>query len=197
MYHDVPEIITDDIDVGDEIHISGEKFNVINQTDDTVTMLAKYNLGIDYRQSTTENPVTFASSDGWEYTPGPKEIDIQEWSTNHKTYVNEYVEYLKKTLGDNTINGDLITLKELKSLGCTIKDDYSITTENTCVNNSYKEWLVNGQNWWTRSAESTSSRSVWHVYFDGSINSHGYSYNYGIRPVITISKQTLRKLNKV
>ena len=58
-------------------------------------MLAQYNLGPDYKQSTTTEYVSFSDTDGWEYEPGPKEIDIQTWSTNPKTYVNSYVSYLK------------------------------------------------------------------------------------------------------
>jgi hypothetical protein len=42
-------------------------------------MLAQYNLGTDYRQSTDSNGVKFADIDGWEYSPGPKEIDVQTW----------------------------------------------------------------------------------------------------------------------
>ena len=79
-------------------------------------MLAQYNLGTDYRQSTTTNYVIFSDTDGWEYTPGPKEIDIQIWSTNPKTYVNAYVEYLKTELEDDSVTGDLITLKDSLNL---------------------------------------------------------------------------------
>ena len=67
------------ISIGTKISIGEEEFNVISQTDDTVTKLAQYNIGTDYRQSENENRVTFSDTGGWEYTPGPKEIDIQTW----------------------------------------------------------------------------------------------------------------------
>ena len=190
--------------VGQEITLGEEKFNVISATKTTVTMLAQYNLGTDYRQTTTENYVTFSDESGWEYTPGPKEIDIQTWSTYPKTYVNEYVKYLSGVTGDASLIGDLITLNELKLLGCTINDDYSGTSALGCLSSSYYSWLVNEQLWWTRSAGSTGYYSdgniVWVVLsksFSGGLNTGEITGSYGptggIRPVITISKETLEK----
>ena len=196
---DLIEIVTDDIDVGDEIPIGEEKFNVISQTDDTVTMLAQYNLGTDYKQTEEQNYVAFSDRDGWEYEPGPKEIDIQTWSTNPKTYVNDYVEYIKKELDDDSVTGNLITLKELKSLGCNVRDDYSTFEGKENCGGSYTPyniWLVNGQAWWTRSAYSGNSK-IWFVRISGGLGFSSYDYDsyIGIRPTITISKETLKKLN--
>ena len=189
------------ISVGDVYSLNEETFNVISQTEDTVTMLAQYNLGTDYRQteSTTSNEygVKFASTEGWEYTPGPKEIDIQTWSTNPKTYVNEYVSYLQSKTGSTSIAGNLITLAELKALGCTINDDYTYTSGLTCVNSEHANWLVNGQNWWTRSAYPDSSYGVWRVRTSGVLVGDDYSNtNSGVRPVITVSKSAFSAYNK-
>ena len=190
------------VSVGDVMTLGTEipqTFNVISTTDDTVTMLASNVLGTDYRQTTSttysEYGVAFASTNGWGYTPGPKEIDIQTWSTNPKDYVNSYVSYLQTETGDTSITSNLITLAELKTLGCTINDDYSYTSGLTCANSSNAEWLVNGQYWWTRSANTASSGGVWSVHPDGYLYSTGY-YNtfYGVRPVITISKADLESL---
>ena len=179
-------------DIGTEISIGAEKFNVIRQTDDTVTLLAQYNLGTDYRQSTTSNDGTFADSDGWEYSPGPKEINIPSFDGNARTYVNECVTYLQGETGDTTLSGNLITLTELKGLGCTINDDYSHMSGLTCANSSYKTWLVNGQYWWTRSALSSNSTYVWFVHPDDHLYSIDYFVSNGVRPVITISKEALK-----
>ena len=111
--------------IGEEITIANETFNVISDNGDTITMLAQYNLGTNYRQSTTAKSVSFSNSNGWAYTPGPKEIDIQAFDGNVKTHVNEYVSYLKSEIGDSTLTGTLITMSELKSLGCTITENYS------------------------------------------------------------------------
>ena len=162
-------------------------------------MLASYVLGTDYRQtkSTTsgEYGVSFASTYGWEYTPGPKEIDIQTWSTKPKTYVNEYVSYLQEETGDTSITGDLITLAELGTLSCTYPSDYSYVSaasERTCANSSNASWLVKGQHWWTRSALPDIYNIVWLVDTSGALNSNRcHATDYGVRPVITISKSEI------
>lgn len=176
-------------DIGAEVSILNEKFNVISQTVETVTMLAQYNLGPDYRQSKTENNVTFSESNGWEYTPGPKEIDIQLYDGNAKTYINKYVDYLVEVTQDASISGDLITLKQLKKIGCTVTDDYS--DGNSCAE-YYGAWLKNDQAWWTRSANSGGGVGVWLVYKSGVIGRNAYNTSYTIRPVIKISKETLK-----
>ena len=162
-------------------------------------MLAQYNLGTDYKQSSVQNSVKFADTYGWEYTPGAKEIDIQTWSTNPKTYVNAYVEYLKEELGDDTVTGDLITLKDLEELGCTVPSDYAWGSGGwNCYDSPYG-WIANGQYWWTRSAYSRSYNNVWYVSTDGYLSYDYYrsSNSYAVRPFITISKETLRNLDKI
>ena len=182
--------------VGREITLGSEKFNIISENDTTVTMLAQYNLGTNYWQSTTLNSVFFTrTSAGWEYTPGPKEIDVQLWSTNYiAPYLNNYVAYLAEMTGDSTLSGDLITLSDLKELGCTIQSDYSNTGEETCVNSEYSSWLINGQYWWTKSASSNGAPThVWYFRNDGILDSGaGTNISNGVRPVITISKETLK-----
>jgi hypothetical protein len=112
-----------------------------------------------------------------------------------KTLLNNYVSYLQTELGDTTISGDLITLTELKGLGCTINDDYSYSYELNCAKSSYESWLVNDQNWWTRSALPINARHVWYVSYYGTLFTNTYnSVEYGVRPVITISKETLKNL---
>lgn len=185
------------IAVGDEMIIGTEKFNVISQTEDTLTMLAQDVLGTNYRQSDEYNYFEFSSSVGWENTPGPKEIDIQVWSTKPKTYVNEYVAYLKSETGENNISGNLITMKELKTLGCTISEDYSFTSGLTCNGSSYKSWLVISKNWWTRSASPDNPHYIWFVGnagdFGSALGIEIYS-GIGVRPIITIPKNLI-KLN--
>jgi hypothetical protein len=194
---DLVEIITDDIDVGDEIAIGSEHFNVISQTEDTVAMLAKYSLGEDYKQSESGKGMGFSSSRGWEYTPGPKEIDIQQYDGPVKRYLNAYVDYLKTLLKNDAIAGDLISLKELENLGCEISSDYSSNLENVkCDNSSYKSWLINGITW-TRSASSSNDKSVWLMYNNGVLMATTFTSAYPFRPVITISKETLRNLDKI
>ena len=184
-------------EVGKVVSIGNEKFNVISDNGNTVTMLAQYNLDTSYRQSTTENAVTFSDVAGWTYSPGPKEIDIQQYDGNAKTYVNEYVSYLKRLVGDSSLTGNLISMTELKSLGCTITDDYGYSTTLNCNNSLYTSWLLNSQKMWTRSAFNQTTGFVWSMWGTGVFyyNSYNGSDNAvrGIRPIITVSKNALFK----
>lgn len=195
---DVPTNLEGTYSIGEEITIGTEKFNIIKIEYSTVTMLAQYNLGTDYRQSTTVNNQIFATSSGWEYTPGPKEIDIQIWSSNPKTYINEYVTFLQSETGDLSLSGDLITLKELSNLGCVYPSEYELTNlqeTRTCENSIHIEWLANEQFWWTKSAESTNENEIWRVDSNGLLDTSNFAINdgwsRGIRPTITISKEIL------
>ena len=163
-------------------------------------MLAQFNLDSTYRQSEMEKRVSFSNSDGWEYTTGPNEIDIQQYDGNVKTYVNAYVSYLQRETGDSTLTGTLITLSELEDLGCTISEDYSYSWSAgfTCENSDNAEWLVNKQDWWTHSVILDYSSHIWVVCYDGILSFAAYNDNNGalggVRPVITISKDTLANL---
>ena len=100
-------------------------------------------------------------------------------------------------MGDDSVTGDLITLKELETLGCTVPSAYewkSDSSAKTCTNSPYKSWLVNSQLWWTRSAFSTEWGFVWCANYKGSLDVYYYADGYGVRPVITISKETLKGL---
>ena len=81
--------------IGREIAIGEEKFNIISDNGDTITMLAQYNIGTENKQSRSHNGVFFSNSRGWEYTPGPKEIEIQQYDGETKTLLNNYVSYLE------------------------------------------------------------------------------------------------------
>lgn len=182
-------------DVGEEINIGDEYFNVISDNGDTITMLAQYNLGSNYKQSTEINGMGFTDGEhSWEYTPGPKEIDVQTWAVAPKNYINEYVSYLSQFLGTTDLSGDLITLNRLGKLGCTFPEDYSYDI-GSCSSSPYIDWLFNGQKWWTRSAQSDDSdRYIWMVdETDGLYSTHYGNYFVGVRPIITISKEYLYK----
>ena len=179
--------------VGNEVGIGNEKFNIISETDTAITMLAKYNLSTSYTQTEDYNYLSFSSHNGWVYTPGPKEIDVQSFDGNVKTYINEYVKYLKSLIGDENLKGDLISLTELKILGCTVEDDYSDSGGLTCSGSSNFEWLYNGTKWWTKSVSAGYSDRVWRFSADGSLYLYFYGNTAGIRPVITVSKEVLNK----
>ena len=110
---------------------------------------------------------------------------------------NNYVLYLQTETGISSISGNLITLAQLKELGCTINDDYRRTSGLTCANSKHADWLITNQNWWTRSVVTSNSWNLWVVLSSvksGELFIYDYSDGRIIRPVITISKSDLKSL---
>lgn len=181
----------DKIDIGDEVDMFGEKFNIIEANEANIVMLAKYNISLEYKQSNNSNLVVFSQGYGWEYTPGPEEIDIETWSNYPKDYINNYVLYLQTKLDSILVSGDLITLKSLNKLGCIIQNDYSLNNNETCADSPYKSWLANEQPWWTKSSSSDNEDKIWAVSTSGRLTEELYNKKeYGIRPTITIPYET-------
>lgn len=177
---------------GDSITIGTENFNVIDQTDTTVTIYAQYNLDTSYRQSTTQNSVAFSTTSGWPSSPGPVDVDIQSYAGPAQTYLNAYVTYLQGIVNDTSLTGNLITLQELGTLGCEYPSDYSASSTISCTSSEYSSWLINGQQIWTRSTSPSYSSGLWQLGATGGFALSGYTNtSAGIRPTITISKKTL------
>ena len=191
---EVDEPVENPYPIGMEIALGDELFNVISSTNDTVTMLAKYNLSFDYRQTSENKTFAFSRVNGWEYAPGPKEIDVISYEGYAQTFLTEYISYLKSITGDSSLTATFISLRELKSLGCIINDNYKFASGLTCANSPYKDWLINGQNMWTRSVCSSFSpgNRIWLMDYAGGLFIVDYDANNGGgRPLVTISKSVL------
>lgn len=179
--------------IGDEIKCYEEIFYVIAVDENTTTLLSKYNLDKEYKQSLEINEVTFANKCNWPYKPGPLEVNIDNHEGNVQEYLLNYKEYLKSILKENIISVDLITLKDLKNIGCTINDDYTYSSNLTCTDSEYANWIINNQWWWTKSAYSTEHDRVFIISDTGKISYGGGCYfANGIRPVIKLSSEILK-----
>ena len=172
-------------EIGQEITIGNEMFNVVSDNGDTVTLLAQYNLGTNYRQNSIENKVTFANEGYWgEETL----INIQDFDGQVKTYINEYETYLQTLTNDNSISINLLTVNDLENLGC--KQEFP---SYICSESPNAAWLNNGQSYWTRRASDIEF--AWFVEVDKHLYAGHYSSaSAGVRPIITISKNTLLEL---
>lgn len=184
------------IDVGDVVDISGEKFNIISADSQNVTMFAQLTLGTNYRQSETENNIVYATESGWEYTPGPKEVDVNRWLPNIAIYTNQYKDYLNSELKEEAAATDLITVKQLISLGYNFEEDYS----NSLIRvNPGDNWVETNQSWYTKSAVSSMKDVLhWYSYYDHYFNSPialGMDFA-GVRPTVTIAYPTFKELSK-
>ena len=194
----------DGTNTGDEVCISDECFYVISSTDDTVTMLAKYNLyvGGEYNSSWTAYGAEATGKQdlnmkGW-VSAGPPYKGITKFSnTNYwassvssypsyvynensvlYSYVENYKTYLS-TLGVTPSEARLITKEELETLGC---------SDTSCK--TAPSWVYATAYW---SGSANSSSNVWFVGSNGTFNygHHSNGSNRGCRPVITISRDYL------
>ena len=97
-----------------------------------------------------------------------------------ENYVESYVTYLTKKY-EISVTGSLITKEELESLGCSKSD-------NTCLNSEY-EWIYSTSYW-----AYPYNNNILNVYTKGAFGSStvcGANATFGVRPVITISKDIL------
>lgn len=185
--------------VGQEVSIGEGKFNVISDNGDgTVTMLAQKGLDLNYQQSDNPSLVHFADASGWEYTPGPKDIDSSFRLLDLSMSLGFYQNNLSIESGDLSLKTDLITLEQLRNLGCDIPDNYGSgiygTDFGSCVDSVYSDWLINEQVFWTRTADADDSGQVWMVSPDGEVFAIAYDGGeLSVRPVVTISKEVLEK----
>ena len=184
--------------IGKEILIGSERFNVVRYDEENITLLAKYNLGSNFKQSEKQHYVNFANYNGWEYTPGPKEINIQQFDGDVKNYINEYVLYLRSETDNNNIYGDLLTFSDLKELDCVVSDDYNDISNEDCFFSRYYVWLDNGQSWWTRSAYPSDMDCIWGVddlnfskgYFN-SVDKGERFEQFGVRPIVIVPRTVI------
>jgi len=189
--------------VGDEVCIDTECFYVISSTDTTVTMLAKYNLlvgNIMVDDGYTVEPRPMSKPTGiQDKTADGDEIGITDfsnywWNTVSSypayvygsdstlyNYVENYKTYLS-TLGVTLNEARLITKDELIGLGCS-EDDYSCSAAPS--------WVY-ATSYWSGTADNTYY--VWYVESDTHFSYYwGSDYDgyFGVRPVITISRDYL------
>ena len=169
------KVVSGDYDtVGSEVAIGDEHFYVISSTDDTVTMLAKYNVTLeDVPKQSVDAGTTVFSSDS------KKGTYYSDYSGSIvEGYVNNYKNYLS-SIGVTANNARLITYDEVSSLGCVFE-----VVQGVCE--SKYDW-VDLVGYWTGSAYS--SETIINISIDGLIDETPYSASgRGVRPVITISK---------
>ena len=172
--------------VGTEIELSGVKFNVISVDGDSLSLLSQkyFRTTGDFDLIGDEiSLVVFSSDSYWDYLPGAKEIDV-----SNSSYISAYFRYNKSlfidVLGRENFSWDLISLKELRNLGCTISNDYSEKNNLSCANSPYADWLVSDVSWWTKSASSSNQNNVWVVGENGVLTAVDCSTSNAIRPVI-------------
>ena len=176
--------------VGDEFCLENECFNVIKDNGTTVDALAKQNVNTESnRQDANANTLAFSENNYWVDASNKllskygSSYPANVFDSNSNLYkpLENYKTYLKNTLGKTSVDARLITYEELIGLGCN-RNNYSC--------NSAPSWVYSTD---YLSASAVGGSSVWHVGSSGSfsINVFDSSSNYGLRPVITISKSDI------
>ena len=199
-YEDLDE--SGSLTVGDRYAKCEDAFYVTDVTEDNVELLTAQALTSEYRQvvpgETYADYVDFvkpfgaSTSSPWPKPSDTFDIDVFTYSETIPPYINGYVEYLKQLTGDNTITGDLINLPRLLELGCDM-------TSYTCSTSPYVDWLNLGYEelWYTKTGEKTGQGIVYSVKEDflfQAVTIIGHAEAGAIRPVITISRDTLNRL---
>ena len=183
--------------VGDEFCLENECFNVIKDNGTTVDALAKQNVNTESnRQDTKANLLAFAENknNGYGYwtdntsnhnllSKYGTSYPVNVFDSNSLLYVptQNYKNYLKNTLGKTSVDARLITFEELIGLGCN-RNNYSCK--------SAPSWVYN-TSYWTASASNYDA--AWVVYSLAKFITYrfGFPGDYGLRPVITISKSEI------
>lgn len=173
VYTDVDNSKT--INVGDILTVGTESFYVIsNDNSTTITLLAAKNVDITTnKQSLSAEPVAFDSE-----APYSNDYD----SSTIKPLVNKYVKSLKVAIVGN--EGRLMTKEEVVALGGNLPEEDT----SGCTGSKA---FVNATNFWLGSSFDEDVCVV-----DGNeqtINGAAPSYgdNFGLRPVIVISKSNI------
>ena len=183
-----------------EVCIGEECFYVISSTNETVTMLTKYNLyaggmhdnstwtaygeeatgiqrsdmlGYVSTNQMRNGTIEFSNSMYWS---GTNDFPAYVYDSNSTIYkhVENYKSYIEE-LGVIPIEARLITQKELEDLGCVI--------EGIC--NEEHKWVYSTSYW---SGTAKNVLTVWRIYIDGQVDENMYNSNVGagVRPVIVI-----------
>ena len=194
--------VYDPYKIGNEICFDTECFYVMYSDEETVTMLAKYNLYVGNEctssdsssctaygdeatgkqdsemigEGTTPRKGTtkFSGTNYWTSTVSSYPAYVYDSNSKLYSYVENYKTYLS-TLGVAPIEARLITKEELEGLGCS----------SSC--RTAPSWVY-ATSYWAGSANS--SKYVWYVSSSGIFSDVTFSINRagGCRPVITISK---------
>ncbi len=165
-------VTTNASEIGSEVCIEEECFNIIASDDSTVSMLAKYNVNRDnYRQSTLASGVVYDE----------KATEIMDGYLAHLLDIT-------RARDTSSIQISLLSKESLTSTyGCTssTEGDASVIS---CVSSPYASWFLTGQEFYLQANEADSTYES--VDINGVVVN---SNNGGIRPVITVSKTLLQE----
>ena len=195
--------------MGDSVTLKdGSRWHVIEDTtidDEKVVLFSDYFIDPDNNIQDTSNTVTVqfdipntrydSSRKGGcgqnfvKSTGCSRYYDEIMGDSNAKKILDLYGESLKNDLNLDYLDIRLITLKELGNLGCS-------TENNSVINSEYNSWLAISKNYWTMTDKQINFGMGNYAVYVTLTNTIRYagapSARYGLRPVITISKEAIK-----
>ncbi|MBQ9298595.1 MAG: InlB B-repeat-containing protein [Clostridia bacterium] len=199
------------LSIGNEVFIRGEEFYVLENSSNTqeeVTLLAKYNLDKNADETTgkyyqkanatySQTACEFSSTNYW----GSYTEDLNTYTTDAvaaaanpaQTKANNAImrarDYATSTIGSGA-EGRLLTYGEAN----TLQSSYAVMINGIANTNTYGNYLCY---WLSSSADGSDVDYVWGVRGDyGDLYPNFYNYvddsNFGVRPVITVSKSLIQ-----
>ena len=163
-------------------------FFVLSSTEDTVTLIAGFNL----KALTGEVHTVAWSAEGNNHKDDPEEEQA----------VTAKAALAKRTANWSSANGGKLSEEQMSTIklptayqiveviGQTFSGS-SISGLPTWLNSYTKTPIAYG--YWTSTPNAENSYSAWYVYYNGNVNDRGVGVVsvYGVRPVITISKSNV------
>ena len=171
---------------------AGERFYVIEANTSQIVMLTMYNLSSttytqdisDKDRMLSKNGIDFANSKYWSEAGYVYNEKSNAWD-----YINNYVSYLKNTVGlGSSTSGKLLSIEQANSLGC---------LNNNCSTSNFS-WVV-GTSYWLGSASNNGVYVMSYNSFimdscglDGCYSVSNGTMAAGVRPVITIPRGNIK-----
>jgi len=184
--------------VSDIVTCGTERFHVMYNTGNEITMLSMYNLNVGdnaYKsgirgiqnenalgfkhQVTIYGNVSFSATNYWTTSVSSYPSEVFNSNSSIYGYVREYETYLTSQLKVISAKATLITYQQLLDLGC---------SGTTC--SSAPSW-VSTTSYWTATASDASN--IWRVSTSKDVVGRAINYGgIGVRPVVTISTDELK-----
>jgi len=184
--------------ISDIVTCGTERFHVMYNTGNEITMLSMYNLNVGdnaYKsgikgiqnenalgfkyQVTIYGNVSFSATNYWTTSVSSYPSEVFNSNSSIYGYVREYETYLTSQLKVISAKATLITYQQLLDLGC---------SGTTC--GSAPSWVTT-TSYWTATASDASN--IWRVSTSKDVVGRAINYSgIGVRPVVTISTDELK-----
>ena len=165
--------------VGSEVCIGSECFQIISSDNSSVTLFSMMNISLESvpKQTSMFNSIKFSDSAYWNDNSSSYPAYVYNDNSNLYEYVENYKKYLEGT-GIVINEARLLSIEELFNL--------AVCDDPHCF---FKNGIADEVSFWTGSAKD--GNQIYYLYDDGEFGYDNYEidYDFGIRPVIVISKE--------